>query len=178
MLRQLHHSTVGNLLGVAAGISLPSVILASIYAQTRVFFAMSRDGLLPPGLSKVHPRFHTPHVMTIITGPVRGAGGGVPAGGASSPISAIPARSMRSSSWRSRVMLLRVRQPGRARPFRTPILWLVGPLTIGGCTALFFFLPIQAKLLLPIWSAIGLAFYFFLWLPPQPSGARPQDCNR
>ena len=68
VLRQLHYPGVGNLLGVAAGISLPSVILASMYAQTRVFFAMSRDGLLPPALSAVHPRFHTPHRMTIATG--------------------------------------------------------------------------------------------------------------
>ncbi len=57
-------------------------------------------------------------------------------------------------------MLLRLRQPDRKRPFRTPLLWLLAPLAILGCVGLFLFLPIQAKLLLPVWMAIGLVCYF------------------
>ena len=58
----------GNLLAIAAGIALPSVILALMFGQTRIFFVMARDGLLPPILSRIHPRFHTPHIITSLTG--------------------------------------------------------------------------------------------------------------
>ena len=68
VLRQIGFSGVGNLLGVAAFLALPSVILVLIFGQTRIFFVMSRDGLLPEVLSRVHPKFRTPHVVTVITG--------------------------------------------------------------------------------------------------------------
>jgi APA family basic amino acid/polyamine antiporter len=56
------------LLGLAAGLALPSVILMMMFGQTRIFFVMSRDGLLPEAFSRVHPKFKTPHVITILTG--------------------------------------------------------------------------------------------------------------
>ncbi|MET0240954.1 MAG: amino acid permease, partial [Sphingobium sp.] len=67
-LRQIGWSQMGNLVGLAAGLALPSVILMMMFGQTRIFFTMSRDGLLPERLSRIHPRFHTPHVVTILTG--------------------------------------------------------------------------------------------------------------
>ena len=159
VLRQLHFPGIGNLLGVAAGISLPSVILASMYAQTRVFFAMSRDGLLPPALSTVHPRFHTPHRMTIATGLF------VALAAAFLPIGQLADYCNSGTLYAFciiavAVMMLRLRQPARNRPFRTPMLWLLAPLTILGCVGLFLFLPIQAQLLLPGWMILGLICYF------------------
>jgi APA family basic amino acid/polyamine antiporter len=159
VLRQLHHPMVGNLLGIAAGITLPSVILASMYAQIRVFFAMARDGLLPPGLSAVHPRFHTPHRMTIVTGLF------VALAAAFLPVGQLADFCNSGTLYAfvvvaAAVMLLRIRQPERKRPFMTPFLWVTAPIAIAGCFLLFFFLPIQAKLLLPIWTAVGLTFYF------------------
>jgi APA family basic amino acid/polyamine antiporter len=68
VLRQIGFSGIGNVLGIAAFLALPSVILVLIFAQTRIFFVMSRDGLLPERLSKVHPKWKTPHVVTMITG--------------------------------------------------------------------------------------------------------------
>src|SRR5690606_36871249 len=68
VLRVLGFSWIGNAIGVAAILALPSVILILIFGQTRIFFVMSRDGLLPEVLSRVHPRFQTPHVVTAITG--------------------------------------------------------------------------------------------------------------
>ncbi|TNE59015.1 MAG: amino acid permease, partial [Sphingomonadales bacterium] len=68
VLRQIGFSGVGNMLGIAAFLALPSVILVLLFAQTRIFFVMSRDGLLPDFLSKVHPKWHTPHIVTMITG--------------------------------------------------------------------------------------------------------------
>jgi APA family basic amino acid/polyamine antiporter len=58
------------------------------------------------------------------------------------------------------VLVLRRTQPERHRPFRTPLIWLFAPLAVAGCAVLFVFLPWQAMLLFPVWSAIGLAFYF------------------
>ena len=58
------------------------------------------------------------------------------------------------------VMILRVRDGNRARPFRTPAIWFVGPLAVIGCITLFLFLPADAKLVFPIWTGIGLVFYF------------------
>lgn len=58
------------------------------------------------------------------------------------------------------VMILRVKDKNRARPFKTPGIWLVGPLAVVGCITLFLFLPSDAKLVFPIWSGIGLIFYF------------------
>ena len=68
VLRMIGFSWAGNLIGVAAFLALPSVILVLIFGQTRIFFVMSRDGLLPELLSRVHPKFRTPHVVTMITG--------------------------------------------------------------------------------------------------------------
>src|SRR4028119_660936 len=68
VLRQIGFGAIGNMLGYAAILALPSVILVLLFDQTRIFFVMSRDGLLPEGLSKVHPKWKTPYVVTAITG--------------------------------------------------------------------------------------------------------------
>src|SRR5437868_8619127 len=68
VLRSIGFSTVGNMLGIAAFVALPSVILILLFGQTRIFFVMSRDGLLPDRLSQVHPKWRTPHVVTAMTG--------------------------------------------------------------------------------------------------------------
>lgn len=75
------------------------------------------------------------------------------------------------------VMMLRIKDKERIRPFKTPTIWLIGPLAMGGCIILFLFLPLDAKLVFPIWTAIGLIFIFcmatiratFCWglIPPR-----------
>ncbi len=159
VLREIGFSTMGNLLGIAAFVALPSVILVLIFAQTRVFFVMSRDGLLPERLAKVHPRFKTPHVVTIITGIV------VAVAAAFFPVGQLADISNAGTLYAFfmvaiAVMLLRRRDPDRQRHFRVPALWLVGPLTIFGTIGLFLALPNAAKLFLPIWSLLGLIVYF------------------
>ncbi len=159
VLRAIHHPMVGNLLGLIAGLSLPSVILMMIYGQTRIFFVMARDGLLPPGLTKVHPRFRTPYVVTLITGV------GVALAAAFFPVGQLADFSNSGTLFAFAmvavaVLVLRKKEPDRHRPFSTPVIWVVAPLSILGCIGLFFFLPTKAKLLFPIWSAIGLACYF------------------
>ncbi|MEO7177830.1 MAG: amino acid permease, partial [Allosphingosinicella sp.] len=58
------------------------------------------------------------------------------------------------------VMMLRKSARDHPRSFRTPMLWLIGPLTIAGCVFLFFNLPMAAMLVLPIWGAVGILIYF------------------
>jgi len=159
VLRMIGHPMVGNLLGLAAFIALPSVILMMIYGQTRIFFTMSRDGLLPPILSKVHPRFNTPHIVTMMTGL------GVMIAAAFLPVGKLADISNSGTLFAFlvvslAVMMLRRSDPSRHRPFRTPLVWIIAPMSVVGCVVLFLYLPRDAKLVFPIWAGIGLFFYY------------------
>ncbi len=159
VLRSIGHTGAGNLLGLAVFIALPSVILTMIYGQTRIFFAMSRDGLLPAGLSRVHPRFQTPHVVTLCTGAI------VIFGAAFFPVGKLADISNSGTLFAFlvvslAVMMLRRSDPSRARPFRAPWIRVIGPLSVLGCVLLFFFLPPAAQLVFPMWGALGLLVYF------------------
>jgi APA family basic amino acid/polyamine antiporter len=159
VLRTIGFGTVGNALGIAAFLALPSVILILLFGQTRIFFVMSRDGLLPDVLSKVHPKWRTPYVVTAMTGIVVAiAAAFLPVGQLADIANAgtLYAFFMVAIA----VMLLRKRDPARERKFRVPALWLVGPLTIVGCLFLFFNLPFAAMMVLPAWTAVGLVIYY------------------
>lgn len=159
VLREIGWVKVGNMIGLAAFLALPSVVLMMLFGQTRIFFVMSRDGLLPEGLSKIHPRFKTPYVVTLVTGVV------VTLAAAFLPVGKLANISNSGTLFAFlvvalSVMILRVKDKNRHRPFKAPIIWLVGPLAIGGCITLFMFLPLDAQLVFPIWTCIGLVFYY------------------
>lgn len=159
VLRQIGWSGIGNLLGIAAFLALPSVILILLFGQTRIFFVMARDGLLPEKLAEVHPRWKTPYIVTGITGLV------VAVAAAFLPVGALADIANAGTLYAFfmvaiAVMILRKREPGRERPFKVAGLIIVGPLTIAGCLFLFFNLPMDAMLVLPIWSAVGCLVYF------------------
>jgi APA family basic amino acid/polyamine antiporter len=159
VLRQIGYSGIGNVLGYAAFLALPSVILVLLFAQTRIFFVMSRDGLLPEGLSKVHPKWKTPYVVTVITGLV------VAVVAAFLPVGQLADIANAGTLYAFlmvavAVMVLRRTAPDHPRKFRTPALWLVGPTTVLGCVFLFLNLPSEAMIVLPVWTAIGLVIYF------------------
>ncbi|MBL0965778.1 MAG: amino acid permease [Blastomonas sp.] len=159
VLREIGFSAVGNMLGIAAFVALPSVILILLFGQTRIFFVMARDGLLPEGLSKIHPKWKTPYVVTAITGGIVAfAAAFLPVGQLADIANAgtLYAFMMVAIA----VMMLRKTDPNRERLFRTPMLWLVGPATIAGCIFLFLNLPLEAMLVLPAWGAIGLVIYY------------------
>ena len=158
-LREIGWPQIGNLIGLAAGIALPSVILMMMFGQTRIFFVMSRDGLLPGVFSKIHPRFKTPHVITIVTGVFVAVFAAFFPVGALADISnsgTLFAFAMVSVA----VMVLRRTDPDRARPFRTPAVYVIAPVSIIGCVYLFFSLSHYTLMLFAIWAAIGLAIYF------------------
>ncbi len=158
VLRMLGFANWGNMIGLAAALALPSVILMMIFGQTRIFFTMSRDGLLPTVLSKVHTRFHTPYVVTIITGIF------VAAFAAWFPVGVLADISNSGTLFAFvmvsiAVMILRKKQPDRPRPFRTPMVWLVCPLAILGCLLLFFNLSLYTLSLFVGWAVIGMVVY-------------------
>ncbi|HEX2812433.1 MAG TPA: amino acid permease [Sphingopyxis sp.] len=150
---------VGRLVGLAAVLALPSVVLMMMFGQTRIFFTMARDGLLPEKLASVHSKYRTPHVVTVVTGVCAAFAAAVlPVGKLAdySNAGTLFAFFMVAIS----VMVLRRTDPHRHRPFRTPLVFVVAPLAILGCVVLYLSLPLTAKLVLPIWGAIGLLIYF------------------
>ncbi|EGF90658.1 amino acid permease family protein [Asticcacaulis biprosthecium C19] len=159
VLRKIGFEQIGNMVGLAASIALPSVILMMIYGQTRIFFVMARDGLLPEKLADVHPKFKTPWKVTIFTGIF------VAIAGAFFPVGQLADISNSGTLFAFfmvaiAVLVLRKTDPTRHRPFKTPLVWIVAPLAIVGTVGLYLNLPMVAKLVLPIWGAIGLLIYF------------------
>ncbi|HEX6785355.1 MAG TPA: amino acid permease [Sphingomicrobium sp.] len=159
VMREVASPTLGNLIGLAATIALPSVVLLMMYGQTRVFFVMARDGLLPESLASVHPKFRTPWVVTIVTGVfVAIAAAFLPVGTLADYSNAGTLFAFAAVS--IGVMVLRYTDPKRPRPFRTPVVFVVAPLAIIGCLLLFFSLGIESKELFFFWTLAGLVFYF------------------
>jgi APA family basic amino acid/polyamine antiporter len=159
VLRQIGFSGIGNMLGIAAFLALPSVILILLFGQTRIFFVMARDGLLPERLAEVHPRWKTPYIVTGLTGFV------VAVAAAFLPVGALADIANAGTLYAFfmvaiAVMLLRKQAPDRERPFKVAGLIIIGPLTIAGCLFLFFNLPLDAMLVLPIWTLVGAVIYF------------------
>ncbi|MFO1378145.1 MAG: amino acid permease [Steroidobacteraceae bacterium] len=158
VLREIGWPQVSRLIGLAAFLALPSVILIMLYGQTRIFFVMSRDRLLPEFLSRVHPRFHTPYVVTVITGAV------VTLASAFFPVGQLADVSNTGTLFAFMtvavgVLILRRTEPDRPRAFRTPGVWIVGPLAIFGSMYLFASLSLFTQMLFVGWAVIGLVVY-------------------
>ena len=159
VLREVGHPFFGNVVALAATIALPSVVLLMMYGQTRIFFVMARDGLLPPVLATVHPKFKTPWIITLVTGVV------VAVFAAFLPVGQLADYSNSGTLFAFAavslgVMILRFTDKTRVRPFRTPFLFIVAPASIVGCAVLFMSLDGKSKGLFITWTAIGLIFYF------------------
>jgi APA family basic amino acid/polyamine antiporter len=144
-------------LGAIAGLS--SVMVVLMMAQPRIFYSMSRDGLLPPFARKIHPKFRTPHITSIITGVIVAlAAGFTPIGalGELVSIGTLFAFVIVSIG----VIFLRYRRPDLERPFKTPFVPFIPILSALVSLALMASLPFDTWLRLVIWMAIGLVIYF------------------
>jgi len=157
IMRELGHGAAAKIVAAAAVVALPTVLLAFFYGQSRIFFVMSRDGLLPRSLSKVGKR-GTPVVITVFTAIVTSALAGV------ARLDEIAALANAGTliafvAVAACLLVLRKRDPDRARVFRTPLAWVVGPLAILGCAYLFSSLPTRTQLWCLLWNAFGLLVY-------------------
>lgn len=158
VLRTLQHPMAARVVGMAALVALPSVILVMMYGQSRIFFVMARDGLLPRKLSDVSPRTGTPVLITAITGIFVASVAGffrldeIAELANAGTLVAFIAVSLC-------MMILRKREPGLPRVFRCPKPYLVGTLAILGCLYLLVSLPNHTLTRFLTWNAIGVALY-------------------
>jgi APA family basic amino acid/polyamine antiporter len=158
-LKNLNMNTVREWVGVGAIVGMLSSLLVFQYGQARVWFAMSRDGLLPRFFSRIHPKHHTPHVSTWIAGFAVGIPSGVWDIGTFADLSNIGtlfAFTIVSAG----VLVLRKTQPDRPRSFRVPFGPLFPLLSIASCLILMMALPLETWVRFFFWSAIGIAIYF------------------
>jgi len=143
-------------LGAIAGLS--SVILVMLLGQSRIFWTMADDGLLPPFVSKVHPKFRTPWITTIVTSAVVAFFAAIlPIRDAASLVSIGTLLAFVIVS--IGILVLRIREPELPRRFKAPAVWIVAPLGALSALYLMVFLPGRTWLRLFIWSAIGLVIY-------------------
>ena len=158
IMRELGQGYVATIVAAAAVIALPTVLLAFLYGQSRIFFVMSRDGLLPRGLSKVNQRTGTPIATTLFTATLVAALAGV---ARLDEIAALANAGTLAAFTAVSVCLLvlRKRDPARPRVFRTPLAWVVAPIAIFGCLYLFWSLPRTTQFWFLVWNAIGVVAY-------------------
>jgi APA family basic amino acid/polyamine antiporter len=159
VLNYLHMPWASVVVSIGAMAGITSVLLVLLLGQPRILFAMSRDGLLPQRLSRVHPRFGTPHVTTIGTGII------VAIGAAFTPIDVSSQLCSIGTLFAfivvcAGVIVLRYVRPELPRPFRTPLFPVLPAVGIVACAVLMANLPWTAWERFLIWLAIGLVLYF------------------
>ncbi|HEY0997811.1 MAG TPA: amino acid permease [Gemmatimonadaceae bacterium] len=151
--------TASWIVSLGAAVSMAAVLLVFQYGQPRIFFAMARDGLLPPWAAKIHPKYRTPHITTIITGVLVALAALVADDSATYDLTNIGTLSAFALVCVG-VLVLRYTDKDRHRPFRVPFVWVVA---LGGAAACLFVmagLPKHAWERFGIWLLVGLALYF------------------
>jgi APA family basic amino acid/polyamine antiporter len=159
VLRDLGYDTVRRIVGIGAVMGMISSLLVFQYGQTRIWFAMSRDRLLPSVFSRVHTKHQTPHISTVIAGLAVGIPAGVWDIGTFADLSNIGtlfAFCVVSAG----VIVLRRKQPERTRGFRVPFAPALPILSIVCCMVLMLGLPLETWVRFVVWLLVGLVIYF------------------
>ena len=158
ILRELGAPLAAQYLAISAVIALPTVILAFFYGQSRIFFVMARDGLLPASLAKVSAR-GTPVRITLFTAAVVAVlAGFIPLGELAALANAGTLAAFTAVS--VCMLIMRRRAPDAPRAFRAPAPWVIGGVAVLGCIYLFFSLPTQTQIWFGVWNVVGLGVYF------------------
>src|SRR5688572_850302 len=152
------YSRVGWLVALGAAVSMAAVLLVFQYGQPRIFFSMARDGLLPQWAAKVDPKTRIPYRTTLVTGIVVAVASLI--GDAAETydltnIGTLFAFVLVCAG----VLVLRVKEPGRPRPFRVPLVWVIAPLGMAACAFIMVGLPRQAWERFFLWLAAGVVIY-------------------
>jgi APA family basic amino acid/polyamine antiporter len=147
------------IVSLGAIISMTAVLLVFQLGQPRIFFSMSRDGLLPPWFRSVHPRYRTPHVTTILTGVVVALGATFLDDDETYDLTNIGTLFAFMVVCLG-VLALRIKDPGRPRPFRVPVVWVVAPVGALACLYVMLGLPRTAWYRFAIWMVAGCAVYY------------------
>lgn len=161
IVRALNQPEAAAIIGGVASIAIPTVILAFLYGQTRIFYVMARDGLLPRSWSRVHSKLGTPVLMTVFTAFVCSILAGLLTLGEIASLANAGTLAAFIAVAIS-LMVLRRTNPKVERPFRAPLAWIVAPLAIIGCVYLFSSLNTGTIERFFIWMAIGVPVYL-LW---------------
>jgi APA family basic amino acid/polyamine antiporter len=153
------YTRVGWIVALGAAVSMSAVLLVFQYGQPRIFFSMARDGLLPAWAARVDARTRVPYVTTLVTGILVAFAALV--GDAAETydltnIGTLFAFTLVCAG----VLVLRLTEPKRPRPFKVPFVWVIAPLGMIACTFVMIGLPYQAWERFAIWLAIGLLVYF------------------
>src|SRR5437773_2771620 len=142
-LQYIHADWAAGILALGAVAAMTSVLLVFQLGQARIFMSMARDGLLPPWAARVHPRYKTPHITTIITGVFVAV---------SAPFAFVLVA--------LGIIVLRRREPDRPRPFRTPWVPVLPLVSAAFCLYLMINLPLLTWVRFGLWMAIGAVIYF------------------
>jgi APA family basic amino acid/polyamine antiporter len=158
-LQRAGFQTVGWIVALGAAVSMTAVLLVFQYGQPRIFFAMARDGLLPEWAAKLHPTRRIPYATTLLTGLVVAFASLI--GDAAETYDLTNIGTLFAFTLVCiGVLVLRVKEPDRPRPFRVPLVWPVALLGAAACVFIMTGLPQQAWIRFGWWLAIGLLLYF------------------
>ena len=152
-------TTASWIVAFGAVVSLTAVLLVFQYGQPRIFFAMARDGLLPAWAAKIHPKYRTPHITTVVTGVVVALGSLVADENEIYDLTNIGTLCAFAIVCVG-VLVLRYKDPSRERPFRVPFVWGVSLLGAAACIYVMTGLPTHAWERFGYWLALGLLLYF------------------
>ena len=152
------YSGVGAIVAFGAVISMSAVLLVFQYGQPRIFFSMARDGLLPEWVARIDPKTRIPYTSTLITGVLVALASMI--GDAAETYDLTNVGTLFAFALVcAGVLVLRIKEPDRERPFRVPFVWLIAPLGVAACIFIMVGLPYQAWERFGIWLGIGIVLY-------------------
>ena len=152
------YSGVGAIVSFGAVISMSAVLLVFQYGQPRIFFSMARDGLLPEWVARIDPKTRIPYTSTLVTGVVVALASMI--GDAAETYDLTNVGTLFAFALVcAGVMVLRVKEPNRPRPFKVPFVWVIAPLGVAACVFIMVGLPYQAWERFGLWLAIGVVLY-------------------